>query len=109
MKNYHEKEKISKFVLFAILFIVSGVCVTSCGPYQYAIKQTEETVAAIHILLISENYCFDVNDCRRKNYVLTRPENGAYIYIYGITDKKIIIKIVDLFIEQHARYPNTNY
>lgn len=102
------KKMIYKTIPFITLLFL-GMCIINCGSYQRADNQTKEMIAAIHTLLISEKLCSDENDCRIKNYVLCRPEKGAYIYIYGITNKKIITKIVDLFIEQHAKYPNIHY
>ena len=95
-------------LLLCVIVIMIAMC-NGCGGSHVHQKEALEFSGLIDALFISEKLCHDANDCTRKEYYFHRPSEVLQIYIYGITDRTIVKKIVDLCIDFHARNPKIKF
>jgi|GEM_PF-3796147 len=94
--------------LLCIIAMAIVMC-TGCGGSHVHQKEALEFADLIKALLVSEKLCQDADDCTRKEYYFHRPSEVLQIYIYGITDRTTVKKIVDLCIEFNTRNPNIKF
>ena len=93
------KKSASLFLILALIFGLSGNASSNVGFKT----KGHNLVAEVHVMLIENNLCESVKDCRGKKYSFWSGDikRGFIINIYNIKSKNIINKINNIVVNTY--------
>ncbi len=104
-----EKGNLPPFILILKILVVILLLIPLSSKAGYAEKdggvRHEIVGSAIIPILIAHKICFDERDCHRRNVVQASARSGVEIFIYGISDRKLINELLAAITQASNQYP----